>query len=262
MNMSGEVPRGSKLPTEKELAEKFGESKAVIRRALTRLRNDRLVYSKQGAGYFVAAMPPSSSSGSDLGADFSFTDIYSMCKLLDGYAAACVTRDADPEVIQKLGVLIDEAYKQLEAAQWDLVEARRIDSDFHTVISEACRNGRVKPMREVTSVGIGSFWFPWARLDIQVQIGMTRAAVEEHERVFEAIKGGDPDAAEAAMRDHLAGLSDAIANDSEMRIPAIDVLSAGSRAQTRSAPATAPRPSFRVQPRNRSGRCDRRPVDW
>jgi GntR family transcriptional repressor for pyruvate dehydrogenase complex len=205
MNMSGEVPRGSKLPTEKELAEKFGESKAVIRRALTRLRNDRLVYSKQGAGYFVAAMPPSSSSGSDLGADFSFTDIYSMRKLLDGYAAACVTRDADPEVIQKLGVLIDEAYKQLEAAQWDLVEARRIDWDFHTVISEACRNGRVKPMREVTSVGIGSFWFPWARLDIQVQIGMTRAAVEEQERVFEAIKGGDPDAAEAAMRDHFDG---------------------------------------------------------
>ena len=86
--MSGEVPRGSKLPTEKELAEQFGESKAVIRRALTRLRNDRIVYSKQGAGYFAAAMPPSSSSGSDLGADFSFTDIYSMRTLLDGYAAA------------------------------------------------------------------------------------------------------------------------------------------------------------------------------
>ena len=203
--MSGEVPRGSKLPTEKELAEQFGESKAVIRRALTRLRNDRLVYSKQGAGYFVAAMPPSSSSGSDLGADFSFTDIYSMRTLLDGYAAACVTRDADPQVIQKLGVLVDEAYTQLEAAQWDLVEARRIDWDFHAVISEACRNPLVKPMREVTSVGIGSFWFSWARVEIQVQIEMTRASVEEHARVYEAIKSGDPEAAEEAMRDHFAG---------------------------------------------------------
>ena len=48
--MSGEVPRGSKLPTEKEVAARFWETKAVIRRALTRLRNDRLVYSKQGAG--------------------------------------------------------------------------------------------------------------------------------------------------------------------------------------------------------------------
>ena len=203
--MSGEVPRGSKLPTEKELAEQFGESKAVIRRALSRLRNDRLVYSKQGAGYFVAAMPPSSSNGSDLGADFSFTDIYSMRTLLDGYATACVAREPDPEVIEKLDVLIDEAYKQLESAQWDLVEARRIDWDFHTVISEACRNGLVKPMREVTSVGIGSFWFPWARLEIQVQIEMTRASVKEHSRVVEAIKSGDPDAAEEAMRDHFAG---------------------------------------------------------
>ena len=48
--MSGDVPRGSKLPTEKELAARFWETKAVIRRALTLLRNDRLVYSKQGAG--------------------------------------------------------------------------------------------------------------------------------------------------------------------------------------------------------------------
>jgi DNA-binding FadR family transcriptional regulator len=116
--MSGEVPRGSKLPTEKELAEQFGESKAVIRRALTRLRNDR---------------------------------------------------------------------------------------DFHAVISEACRNALVKPMREVRSVAIGSFWFPWARVEIQVQIEMTRASVEEHARVYKAIKSGDPEAAEEAMRDHFAG---------------------------------------------------------
>jgi DNA-binding FadR family transcriptional regulator len=163
------------------------------------------VYSKQGAGYFVAAMPPSSSSGSDLGADFSFTDIYSMRSLLNGYAAACVARDADPQIIRKLGNLIDEAHTQLQAAQWDLVEARRIDREFHSLISESCRNALVKPMREVTSVGIGSFWFPWGRLEIQVQIDMTRAVVEEHERVIEAIKSGQPEAAEVAMRDHFAG---------------------------------------------------------
>jgi GntR family transcriptional repressor for pyruvate dehydrogenase complex len=97
--ISGDVARGSKLPTEKELSERFGVSKAVIRRSLKRLRNDRLVSSKQGTGYFVAAMPSSSPATSNPGADFSFTDIYSMRTLLDGYAAACVTRDADPEVI-------------------------------------------------------------------------------------------------------------------------------------------------------------------
>jgi DNA-binding FadR family transcriptional regulator len=60
-------------------------------------------------------------------------------------------------------------------------------------------------MREVTSIGIGSFWFPWARVEIQVQIDMVKASVEEHAKVFEAIKSGQPEAAEAAMRQHFAG---------------------------------------------------------
>jgi DNA-binding FadR family transcriptional regulator len=49
------------------------------------------------------------------------------------------------------------------------------------------------------------FLVPVGGLEIQVQIDMTRAVVEEHERVIEAIKSGQPEAAEVAMRDHFAG---------------------------------------------------------
>lgn len=203
--MSGEAPRGTKLPTERELAARFGASKTVVRQALTRLRNDRLVYSRQGVGYFVADAEPSPTAGSDPGAVFAFSDIYEMRALLDGHAAACVAREAEPEIIGKLEDLVDAAFAQLKAKPWDLVEARRVDLEFHSTISEACPNALMKPMRDVTSFGVGAFWFPVARLDKNEQIGMTRAAVEEHALILGAIKAGEPLAAETAMRDHFTG---------------------------------------------------------
>lgn len=48
------VPPGSKLPTERALAEHLGISRATLRQALARLEQDGLVVRRQGNGTFVA----------------------------------------------------------------------------------------------------------------------------------------------------------------------------------------------------------------
>src|SRR5258707_13590565 len=57
----GVYPVGSQLPTEEELCERFSVSRYTVREALRRLREDRLVSSRQGAGTTVVPPRPSDS---------------------------------------------------------------------------------------------------------------------------------------------------------------------------------------------------------
>src|SRR6266404_6378331 len=62
----GVYPVGSQLPTEEELCERFSVSRYTVREALRRLREDRLVASRQGAGTVVVPPRPSSSYAHDV----------------------------------------------------------------------------------------------------------------------------------------------------------------------------------------------------
>ena len=57
----GVYPVGSQLPTEEELCDRFSVSRYTVREALRRLREDRLVSSRQGAGTTVVPPRPSDS---------------------------------------------------------------------------------------------------------------------------------------------------------------------------------------------------------
>ncbi len=54
---SGEFSSGQVLPSESELSAAYSASRVTVRRALEVLRDDRLVDSRQGFGWFVAADP-------------------------------------------------------------------------------------------------------------------------------------------------------------------------------------------------------------
>src|SRR5205814_1620728 len=56
--VSGRYVVGDRLPGENDLAQTFEVSRPVVREALNRLQADGLVTSRQGAGSFVARVPP------------------------------------------------------------------------------------------------------------------------------------------------------------------------------------------------------------
>lgn len=53
----GELRRGEVLPTEAELGAQYGSSRLTVRRALGILRDERLLQSRRGFGWFVATRP-------------------------------------------------------------------------------------------------------------------------------------------------------------------------------------------------------------
>lgn len=55
---AGEFPRGTVLPSEPELSEKYGLSRPTINRAIQILRAEGLLRVERGRGTFVSAVPP------------------------------------------------------------------------------------------------------------------------------------------------------------------------------------------------------------
>lgn len=55
---AGLYPEGAKLPTEADLAARFGVNRHTVRHALAHLAGAGLTVSRRGAGVFVAAAPP------------------------------------------------------------------------------------------------------------------------------------------------------------------------------------------------------------
>lgn len=54
---SGEYPPGSRLPTWRELAERYGTSEEPVRTALRALSEEGWLESQQGKGTFVVGVP-------------------------------------------------------------------------------------------------------------------------------------------------------------------------------------------------------------
>ena len=54
---TGHYKPGEKLPTETELARRFGVNRHTVRHAMAELRDHGIVYSRRGAGIFVATRP-------------------------------------------------------------------------------------------------------------------------------------------------------------------------------------------------------------
>ncbi len=53
----GRYAPGEKLPTEAQLAGRFGVNRHTVRRALSELGTEGLVWSRRGAGVFVSVPP-------------------------------------------------------------------------------------------------------------------------------------------------------------------------------------------------------------
>ncbi|MFI5635171.1 GntR family transcriptional regulator [Streptomyces sp. NPDC051664] len=61
---SGRLTAGAKLPSTRELADKYGVAPGTVQRALTELRTAGLVYSHQGRGSFITDTANESSEDS------------------------------------------------------------------------------------------------------------------------------------------------------------------------------------------------------
>jgi len=196
-----EYPPRSRLPTEMDLAARFGVSRTVVREAVARLKFAGLVESRQGSGLYVREPNRAMPFHIDPGAVHSAGSVLEILELRRGLeaeaAALAAVRCTRPQLA---GIrLALRAIAREEAAGRDGVAA---DMAFHRAVARASGNRHYLALWDFVSqflrVGMRATRANEARrADFAAQV---RA---EHRAVVSAIAGRDPAAARAAVLRHL-----------------------------------------------------------
>jgi GntR family transcriptional repressor for pyruvate dehydrogenase complex len=197
--LAGEFKPGDRLPTEKQLVERFAVSRAVVREAIARLKTDGFVESRQGSGAFVAAKP--GLANFRIAGQLDATDLAHVFELRGvievGMAELAAQRRSKADV-----AALDTAFMQMHRALEEGTDGAEADDAFHAAIATAAHNPYLAQFaaflaqhfsatREVT-------WKPEAR-----ESGSTLAAQTEHLDLLKAIRRGDAEAAGFAARHHV-----------------------------------------------------------
>ncbi len=98
--VSGVYPVGSQLPTEEELCARFSVSRYTVREALRRLRDERLVASRRGAGTMVVPPSPSDSYVHEV---TSFNDLITFATGVRFQIDTMEMIDADAKLASRIG---------------------------------------------------------------------------------------------------------------------------------------------------------------
>lgn len=204
---SGEFPPGSRLPGERDLAERFGVSRVTIREAEIALEAQGWISIKTGSGVYVRARPAPA-----LGAlpDVTAFDLTAARILIEAEAAAlAASRITDEEVVQLQEML--EAMADPAASD---AEANEHDRHFHLAIARICGN----PVMEYC---IQQIWRMRTELP-RVKQAYARVChndgdsrTDEHTAILDALRARDPAAARAAMRQHFQRLFESMLQATE-----------------------------------------------
>jgi GntR family transcriptional regulator, transcriptional repressor for pyruvate dehydrogenase complex len=190
---------GEKLPTERELSETYGVSRAIIREALGRLKQDGLVRSRQGSGAFVAegSIPVFRLSVVDLR---DASEIQNVVELLVAFESAASALAATRRTRAQLAAIT----AQFDAMERAIAEDRSgVDEDvaFHRAIIEATANPVFRDMFDFLDTRVRGF-IGVARSN-SARRSLTRQVQDEHRAILDAIKQKDAEAARSAAAKHL-----------------------------------------------------------
>ncbi|NBC94842.1 MAG: FCD domain-containing protein [Deinococcus-Thermus bacterium] len=176
---------------EAELADRFGVSRTPVREAVRRLLQEGLLEDRPTQG--VRVREP------DLAAAL---DAYAVREQLEGMAARLAAERADGDARQGLAELLNRVEASAEKDEAAQVEA---DLAFHRHVAELAASA---PLLRALETLAGHVTPLKVHTRDQNAAATTRA---QHRAVAEAIQAGDGDAAERAMRAHVAWFAELLA---------------------------------------------------
>lgn len=197
--LAGELPAGSKLPTEQAFTLERGVSRTVVREAMSRLQAEGLVETRRGIGTFVVdATGPGDFQGSR-GVEGAAVDVVALIELrlsLEIEAAAIAAQRATAAQRQALRAALDQANGLAPVSE----ERGHIDFQFHLQIA-LCTGNRffIDAMTHMSNTHMTAVQQPAVAMTEQQRLWHIR----EREQIYAAIAHADTEGARAAMRLHL-----------------------------------------------------------
>lgn len=192
----GAWPPGSRLPSERELAQVLNVGRTSVREALRMLQALDLVEIRPGEGTFVKAKaaPLAEAKLQSLLQNREVVQLYEVRELLELQTAALAVERATPEDIAAIESAVDRMADALKAGQTCLDE----DLEFHLALARASDNQVLSQILEMLCDKLRP------AIDLLFQVpGRPGRSVTEHRVILAAIKEGDSAKSQELMRVHL-----------------------------------------------------------
>ena len=198
----GRFEAGARLPTEPELAASFGVSRTVIREAVSRLKADGIVVSRQGAGVFVSAAPLQRSfriRDAEVGSGVALREIFELrlCLEVEGAGLAAIRRSQDDLAALRHWL---EEMDRTKLGQDLGVGA---DIEFHRAVAAASGNGKVADFQRYLSLLLHQSVTVARNNTLQKGPAHVDSVIEEHGDIYRAVEACSAANARNAMRRHL-----------------------------------------------------------
>jgi GntR family transcriptional regulator, transcriptional repressor for pyruvate dehydrogenase complex len=199
--LSGEIRPGENLPPERRLVEQTGLGRASVREALRTLETEDLIESRVGRyGGWVVRRPDEGSVSRSIdvfirGRELRFESLLETREAIEPACAALAARHRTERDLDEL----ERESRRLRAVLHDVPEYLLANVRWHLAVVRASHNelliAIMTALSDAIHVGTNIDDFN----SDEVRLGALRA----HERVTEAIRAGDPDAAFRRMNRHL-----------------------------------------------------------
>ena len=202
MIVRGELSPGSRLPPEKDLADRLGLSRSSMREAVKALEVIRVLDVRRGDGTYVTSLEPkllleAISVVVDLHDDDSLLEIFAVRRLLESHATGLAAQRADDDDIAGLDAEIGAV-----APDTDIESLVEHDMRFHSAIARLAGNTYLESLLEsLTSQTVRAR--VWRGL---TQAGAVERTLAEHRAILDAIADHDMELAVSTAQVHIAGI--------------------------------------------------------
>lgn len=213
---SGKYPPGSRLPPERDIAERFGVGRAVVREALIMLEIEGYVAVRKGSGIYALTMPATLQQQSEALMIGPF-ELLQARQLLESNIAEFAALQVTPADIKKMRAALDAERQDIESGGGE-------DGDklFHQAIAEATHNNMLLALwkqcwnnREENPM--------WRQLHERITSNAYRREwLNDHQAILAALQKRDAAAAKLAMWRHLENVKQRLMTLSDVDAPEFD----------------------------------------
>ena len=210
MIQSGELKEGDKLPNQNSFAAQLGVSRTSLREALNTLTRIGVIEQRPGYGtvfrsrisaLFTDHLPPPFISDKK-----ATIELIEARRFIEIGAAELAVKNASPEQINEMGILIKEMPRSLKEGRID--DYIEQDVAFHFLIAKASHNRFLVNL----FVTIRGFMEQYMRESFHLLPYMLERSLKFHQNIYQSVKAGSRSKAVSQMKRHILDIQRAIQN--------------------------------------------------
>ena len=203
MIINKNLKQGDKLPPERELARMLNISRTSVREAIRLLEFLRIVEIRQGSGIYVRSDLEKVASIEFMGLwsylggrhnEKTVRDILEFRRCLDMFIIGISARNAKEDNIKEMQSAIDKMRNKLEKNP----SGDSGDMEFHVAIAKATGNNVLTQLNYVLHLIWGNL-----REEVLTDKRYLEISLNQHKKIFQAIKDKDVKSAKEAMEEHI-----------------------------------------------------------